>query len=1234
MLIQKRVSRLWNEEFVARGGTPRGTLGEAIPLRALLEQVAELVFGLTVINDESLAGTNIEGELNRVDGLILIRPGLPTERAAFVIAHEIGHHALDHPLHAVLADTAATINPDIASGDLSAGRQAQLTGLDLSEHAMTLLRGYNERDYYEIQANAFATELLVPGDELRRLLESSPLRTVGSLAAHFGVAHSLMRVGMANTLLFAAPAGAGDDPPPASVNDDLAAPLDPEQRAAADCAAPALIVAGPGAGKTRILVSRYARLVSEGIHPRHILALTFTNRAAGEMRERIAARVGEEHAASVEVFTFHAFGLQLLQQYGGRIGLKTPLRLVTPMDALLLCRRRAANAAFGFLSGVTGALESLRTQLKAVSRAKEENAGVEEWERLAQGWRDANPDTSSEPDWVADGATFYADYQRTLRRRGLLDYGDLQTEALRLFTVSEVAAEIRERYQHILVDEFQDINYVSGGLTRELDGGRGVVWVVGDPRQSIFGFRGASPVNLSRFFTGEYYPSATVVRLGRNYRSVPAIVRAGAGVPVPILGNHPGLVPPDLNATRPASEDGTPAVMSAHLPDVTAENHWIAAHIRSEEDRGRTLSDMAVLVRKRNHAERIAAALTRAGIPHRWAGPIHERPVFRVLVSALLLAADDTRGIAGLSMLPAGAGTTSDFALSETDRRALFADRRGRWGARKLLRAAAYGGIVTLSGAGRVVCRELLGVADALSVTARPHHNLSVYLFEHARWFRSLLSTDAKTEYAARAVLATVGQTLDLAAAFATGRDALASAARAEVASISTGGAAGSGEAVTSQTAPTDAPELPMDEDADRLETGTDTGAFLAYVSAALESGGLGVSDELPRVGDAVSILTAHSSKGLEWGAVFVPVCVEGEFPVREREDTLPIPPPLIQTDDATPGEAHEREEACVFYVAVTRARDKLYLSSAARYGSRSAGAISSLRSAVTEHLAASGETCASGDDIASAYEAAVPTTSASDETAPGPELIPFSVREEIPEYLLRLYEGCPRKYLFAEIYDLPQTESAFLNYHQAVYNAARDAGGDPVKFRAAFARNWEQAGPDVSDWQTPLFRKAAERLVSHIEKQMTAATAQNTTVAYRQSKTLPLGTFADGATHALRFSVDEEITPAVGPKLYRRHKSGTQVPKTTPDDSRAKLYALHADHESAECSDRGGAAVSFYYPHAGGVDLPVTPGTKAKCNRLKNLKDAVERMKRGVVAPTVSGECDRCPYQLICSRE
>ncbi len=691
------------------------------------------------------------------------------------------------------------------------------------------------------------------------------------------------------------------------------------------------------------------------------------------------------------------------------------------------------------------------------------------------------------------------------------------------------------------------------------------------------------------------------------------------------VSHDPDLVP-RLQTTRlDAPGDGGSAVASVQLPDAAAERRWLAAQIRREQDAGCRLSDIAVLARMNKHAAQVAEALTAAGIPHRWGGPIEERPVFRVLMSALLLADDDARGIAGLTMLSPGAGLAPDFPLTEPDRRALFGEGRGRWRARRLLRAAITGEVAGLSPTGRDLCGTLLTIAEALSVTARPRHNLCLYLFEHARWLRDLLPERARADHAVAAILATTGQVLDLASGFAAQRDALARSVgreKEDSTKIAPKPGAGNGEEEESRdAAPEDAP----------FETATSTTAFLDYITAALDSGDLGVPHELPLGGcDAVALLTAHRSKGLEWPVVFVPLCVEGQFPSKERGSDLPIPPGLIVTDGASVSEIHEREEACLFYVAVTRAKDRLYPSGADSYGLRTPGAPSCHRVEIERALNCASRLTPAEVDALPELAILAPAT-----TRPAP--LPYEVPEELHEASLTAYEKCPLQFLFSEVYGLHQDGSAFLHFYGAVYKAARDAAGDPAKLREVFARNWQEKGPSASDWQTPLLESAARKMLDDIEHRMAevqsgAAGGGDAHLAYRQPKALKIDLPGDAGTHAIRFPLDEEATLPDGKRVYRRHKQGGRLPKNPPDDDRATLYSLFADQEAADGATATPAEIAFYYPHVG-QEMPARIGSKKKSNRREEIITLVRRMKTGDMSPNPGEVCARCAYRLICSR-
>jgi DNA helicase-2/ATP-dependent DNA helicase PcrA len=259
----------------------------------------------------------------------------------------------------------------------------------------------------------------------------------------------------------------------------MLAGLDPDQRAAAETAdGPLLIVAGPGTGKTRTLTHRIAHLIADhGIAPEACLAITFTRRAAGEMRERLASLLPDGRGPRVPVMTFHALGLAILREQEGRLGLGAPLRVAGESEALAVARETLGVSA----------LEASRL--------------------------------------IADRAARPEAYERALHARGLVDFDDLIAMPVGLLaTQADLAAHYRARWPHLSVDEYQDVDPQQYQLVRLLAAGAASLCAIGDPDQAIYGFRGTD-VRFFRQFQSDY-PTARVVSLTRNYRSTRTIVDA------------------------------------------------------------------------------------------------------------------------------------------------------------------------------------------------------------------------------------------------------------------------------------------------------------------------------------------------------------------------------------------------------------------------------------------------------------------------------------------------------------------------------------------------------------------------------------------------------------------------------------------------------------------------------------------------------------------------------------
>jgi DNA helicase-2/ATP-dependent DNA helicase PcrA len=1124
------------EDFERWTGRPAFT--EAQGSYAVLEEVAERCLHLSVLEDSTL-GANVSGKLDPEEETILVRPGLAETRRRIVVAHEIGHPALGHPPRQIEADLDEHIIED--------PNPRSLTVRD------NVYRTYSDRDRLELEANVFAIELLAPVHRVRERALADPNWTVSSLATYFGLSRTAMLNQLSAALL------GGPVPKPASVPPEMAPGLDPQQEKAARAQAPALILAGPGAGKTRVLVARVGYLLEQGTEPDRILALTFANKATEELRDQIAVRFPDD-AHRIRVATYHALGLDLLQAYGTRLGLKSPLRLLTQVDAFVFLRTRLAHLPLGSFEELYYPTRHLGVLQWAISRAKDELVSPERFTKLVQAWQDSlgacekdgSPDTAqaeteeaAEAARCADVAAIYAVYQQWLREEGYLDYGDLIAEAVRLFDIPEVAAAIRAEFDHILVDEFQDINYASGRLIQALDGGRGITWAVGDPRQSIYRFRGASPVNLRNFTTD--FPDAQILPLVTNYRSVEEVVRAGQAVRLPAR-DEDSLPVPELRSDRGPAEK-KPAVEVIVAPTGADE-------IRAVTDRVSKLvqeagpEQVAVLCRTRAKAQSVSEALERRGVPTNWGGALVERPAFKDLMGILLLGVGDLRGLVRVAGIP-------EHRFAEADLRLLLQSGHAHGGsAHAALYRAAGGEIEGFSEAGREQADRLKRLAGKLGHQATPWHTLALYLFEEAEWPRVLIQ---RTDVAAQRCLATLGQVADLMREFSDRR---------------------------------------------QLAGGEDLSAFLAFGEASLESGMLGDAGISLTIPGAVTVTTAHQSKGLEWPFVFLPQLADGQFPAKDRPEGLRLPPGLRHGEEL---DDHAQEEACLFYVGVTRARDQLILARARKYG-RLQPAASPLLELLVSELKALGwlqltETTAS--------VVSEPESKATESEG-------WMLPEAIPHRALETYDTCPRRFLFEWVYGLRDEDRGYQQFHRVVYQvlawAAAQAADGTVPSREAVQAEldarWSEAGPKEHRLE-PLYRRRAEKVV----EQITGRLAPGELVRFRHEGQVVVG----GRT--VLIPIDED-----GPKGRRRHRFGKPA-KSHREDPLLKVLGMASLGEHGV----GPAKVKLHYA-MDAFDEEAEPTLRVQKNWIEKMEKAMGDIEAGHFPPKPSiKECPMCPFYLIC---
>ena len=404
--------------------------------------------------------------------------------------------------------------------------------------------------------------------------------------------------------------------------------LNPEQREAVECIdGPLLVLAGAGTGKTRVLTTRFAHILAQGkAYPSQILCVTFTNKAAREMRERVGSLIGAEVEGLPWLGTFHSVAAKILRIHAELVGLKSSFTILDTDDQLRL--------------------------LKQILKA--EDIDEKRWTprhlgHLIDGWKNKGktPDKLSSGDGYGfaegRGGKLYRIYQERLKALNAADFGDLLLHNLTIFqNYPEVLAKYQNKFKYLLVDEYQDTNVGQylwlRLLAQRADKSEQNLCVVGDDDQSIYGWRGAEVDNILRF--EKDFPGAKVVRLERNYRSTEHILGAAAGL---ITANKDRL-----GKTLWTDEEGGEKVVVSGVWDGDAEARVISSEIENWHSNGRLYNDVAVLVRASRQMRSFEERFIALGLPYRVIGGprFFERMEIRDAHAYLRIVRSDTDDLA------------------------------------------------------------------------------------------------------------------------------------------------------------------------------------------------------------------------------------------------------------------------------------------------------------------------------------------------------------------------------------------------------------------------------------------------------------------------------------------------------------------------------------------------------------------------------------------------------------
>lgn len=361
---------------------------------------------------------------------------------------------------------------------------------------------------------------------------------------------------------------------------------------------PVLILAGAGSGKTRVLTHRVAYLIEEkGVAPYHIMAITFTNKAAGEMRERIDSMIGMG-SESIWVSTFHSSCVRILRRFADRLGYANSFTIYDTDDSKTLmkdiCKRLEIDTK----------IYKEKTFLNVISSAKNELISPEEFAQDAAG--DFNKTRQ---------AQVYREYQARLKANNAMDFDDLIMKTVELLKFdTEVRNFYQEKFHYIMVDEYQDTNTAQFELVRLLASGRENLCVVGDDDQSIYKFRGANIYNILNF--EKHYPNATVIKLEQNYRSTANILNAANGV----IANNQGRKEKRLWTEAGDGEK----IYFQQFESAYEEADFIARDIAARVRRGEyQYGDCAILYRTNGQSRMLEEKLIMSGIPYKIVGGVN-----------------------------------------------------------------------------------------------------------------------------------------------------------------------------------------------------------------------------------------------------------------------------------------------------------------------------------------------------------------------------------------------------------------------------------------------------------------------------------------------------------------------------------------------------------------------------------------------------------------------------------
>ncbi len=1024
--------------------------------------------------------------------------------------------------------------------------------------------------------------------------------------------------------------------------------LNPKQKEAVEYTdGDLLIIAGAGTGKTAVITQRILYLIKKKkINPSQILALTFTEKAAAEMQERIDKEM-EYGYEEPWISTFHSFCDRILKEDGYNIGLDGNYSLMSTAQSYIFLRKYYHDLPLDTLKPKGMATRTINDIIKYFSRLQDEDISPEDYLKFVETLPKHTDAEKAEYQKHKELADTYKMYSDLKIQDSKVDFGDLIILTLKLFRERpNILEKYRKKFKYILVDEFQDTNYTQNVLVNILTLGlenkksqkeakRSLLTVVGDDDQAIYKFRGAAISNIMQF--KETYPEAKEVVLTENYRSRQEILDASHTL---ISKNNPNRlevaerINKRLIARAVFRNDGAEAVNLIAAKDETSEAEQVAEEIakltgfgeyakdiqgvevfdekgqssfveNSEEKNNYKFSDVAILVRANAHSEAFVQALRNKGIPYKLGGArgLYFRPEIQNLIAFLKVLVDYGDEIAMYKLLAMSVWKLSPREymdvnrLAREERLTLFEELEKLWNV-KLGEDLEKESIKEIE---NPLIEKIFNAETIASVS-----NLLIIMHE------SILKVKDRRPIT------------EILYSFIKLSGYLDSFVREE-----------SADSLFAVSNIQKFFELIKRYEKDNPDT--NIYEYVDYINYCIEIGESPIVDQSELEDfNAVNILTVHGAKGLEFPVVFMVSLVAQRFPSRNMNDAISIPEDLVKEMlDKKMGEAesHLQEERRLFYVGSTRAKEKLFLCAASFYGD----AKTKKKPSVFLHEILD-------RDVSDEFNFEKGKVGIGDfDEAESTNIVPREVKIELMKNFsysqLDTYELCPRKYEYAYILRVPQKPNSSLSFGTTIHNTLKEfytllkgskegiqgLVGTPTieDLLRLYEKNWVRSGYDNSRHEQTRKKQGEKVLKNYFEK---IFSVDETPLNLEEGFVMHMGesTFAGKVD---RIDLVEEKNGVKNVCIVDYKTGKVKDASDIKSDLQLPLYSIFVEEKF------GYKVVEAKYIFVeASVEVSVDIGEKRREKSKERLYEIIEKIKgRDFKATPDMFKCSYCDYNSVC---